>query len=179
MRFHCGEAEARRRAGAIRVLGLDVDGVLSDGRLYFSSAGEEIKAFHALDGHGVKMLLGAGLRVCILTSRSSPILQRRCADLGITDLYQGVEDKLASGRDFLAGAGLAMEQFCFVGDDLMDLPLLLAAGLSCSVPNAHEDVRDRVHLLASKPGGRGAVREITDFLLRSRGLYEQVAFPQN
>ena len=177
MKFNCDEAEARRRAASIRALGLDVDGVLSDGRLYFSSAGEEMKAFHALDGHGLKMLMQAGLEVAIITSRSSPILARRCKDLGIAHLYQGAEDKLAALTDFLAVAGLEAGHFCFVGDDLMDLPVLQAAGLACSVPGGHEDVRSRVHIVTSAPGGKGAVREITDFLLRCQHAYEQFLPP--
>lgn len=174
MKFHCGEAEARTRAGRVRALGLDVDGVLSDGRLYFSSAGEEMKVFHAHDGHGLKMLLEAGIEVFIITSRASPILERRCKDLGIRHLYQGARDKLAAFEDFLAREGLAGGQCCFVGDDLIDLPVLLAAGLACSVPNGHEDVRGHCHLVASLPGGHGAVREISDFLLRGQGLYPQL-----
>ena len=177
MQFNCGEAEARRRATAIRALGLDVDGVLSDGRLYFTSAGEEIKAFHALDGLGVKMLMRAGLQVAIITSRASPILERRCDDLGIVHLYQGVDNKLLALRDFLSIAGIAAEQFCFAGDDLMDLPVLQAAGLACSVPNGHEDVRGRAHIVTSLPGGSGAVREITDFLLRCQRSYDQFLPP--
>ena len=177
MHFNCGEAQARARAAAIDALGLDVDGVLSDGRLYFTSAGDEMKVFHALDGHGLKMLMQAGLQVAVITSRSSAILERRCADLGITHLYQGVDDKLAAFEDFLARAGIEANQFCFVGDDLMDLPVLQAAGLGCSVPNGHEDVRSRVHVVTSTPGGRGAVREITDFLLRCRQAYDQFLPP--
>ncbi len=178
MKFNCGEAEARRRAGAIRALALDVDGVLSDGRLYFTSSGEEMKAFHALDGHGLKMLMRAGLQVAVITSRDSPILKRRCADLGIARLYQGAEDKFAALADFLALAGLDAAQCCFVGDDLVDLPALRAAGLACSVPGGHEDVRRRAHMVTSAPGGKGAVREITDFLLRCRQLYDQFLPPE-
>ncbi len=173
MKFQCGEPEAGRRALPIRALGLDVDGVLSDGRLYFTSAGEEMKAFHAHDGHGLKMLRQAGMEVVIITSRASPILERRCADLGIHHLYQGAVDKLAAMGDFLQLAGLEAEQFGFVGDDLMDLPVLRAAGLACSVPNGHEDVRDQVHVVTSLPGGSGAVREITDFLLRCQSRYDE------
>ena len=172
MEFLCGEAAARKRARSIRALGLDVDGVLSDGRLYFTSAGEEMKAFHALDGHGLKMLRQAGIEVVIITSRASPILERRCADLGIRHLYQDVGDKLAASRDFLRLAGLEAGQFCFAGDDLVDLPVLRAAGLACSVPNGHADVRCRAQIVTSLPGGHGAVREITDFLLRSQGRYD-------
>lgn len=177
MKFNCSEAEARKRAASIRALGLDVDGVLSDGRLYFTSAGEETKAFHALDGHGLKMLMQAGLQVAIITSRSSPILERRSKDLGITHLYQGAEDKLAALAEFLAAAGLETDHFCFVGDDLMDLPVLQAAGLACSVPGGHEDVRSRVHIVTSAPGGKGAVREITDFLLRCQNAYDRFLPP--
>ncbi len=161
----------------MRALGLDVDGVLSDGRLYFSSAGEEIKAFHAHDGHGLKMLLEAGIEVVIITSRASPILERRCGDLGIRHLRQGAGDKLAVAREFLARGGFAAEQFCFAGDDLIDLPVLLAAGLAVAVPNGHQDVRGRCHLVTSLPGGHGAVREISDFLLRCQGLYPR--FPSS
>ncbi len=177
MNFNCTESEARKRASAIRALGLDVDGVLSDGRLYFTSGGEEVKAFHALDGHGLKMLMQAGLQVAIITSRDSSILARRCKDLGITHLYQGVEDKLAALENFLALTGIDAGQFGFVGDDLMDLPVLQAAGLACSVPGGHEDVRSRVHIVTSAPGGRGAVREITDFLLRCQQAYNQFLPP--
>lgn len=177
MKFNCGEAEAYKRAASIRALGLDVDGVLSDGRLYFTSAGEEMKAFHALDGHGLKMLMQAGLQVAIITSRSSAILERRSKDLGISHLYQGAEDKLAALADFLAVAGLETDHFCFVGDDLMDLPVLQTAGLACSVPGGHEDVRSRVHIVTSAPGGKGAVREITDFLLRCQNAYDQFLPP--
>ncbi len=174
MKFHCGETEARRRAQSIRALGLDVDGVLSDGRLYFTSAGEEMKAFHAHDGHGLKMLRQTGVEVAIITSRASPILERRCADLGVRHLYQGAVDKLAAMGDFLQLAGLQASQFAFVGDDLMDLPVLREAGLACSVPNGHEDVRSRVHMVTSLPGGSGAVREITDFLLRCQGRCDEL-----
>ena len=177
MKFNISEAKARERAASIRALGLDVDGVLSDGRLYFSSAGQEMKAFHALDGHGLKMLMQAGLEVAIITSRSSPILERRCKDLGISHLYQGAEDKFAALADFLAAVGLETGSFCFVGDDLMDLPVLRAAGLACSVPGGHEDVRSRVHIVTSTPGGMGAVREITDFLLRCQQAYERFLPP--
>lgn len=177
MKFSCGEAEARKRAASIRALGLDVDGVLSDGRLYFTSAGEEMKAFHALDGHGLKMLMQAGLQVAIITSRSSPILERRSKDLGIIHLYQGAEDKLAALAEFLAVTGLEKNHFCFVGDDLMDLPVLQTAGLACSVPGGHEDVRSRAHIVTSAPGGKGAVREITDFLLRCQNAYDRFLPP--
>lgn len=177
MKFNCGEAEARKRAASIRALGLDVDGVLSDGRLYFTSAGEEMKAFHALDGHGLKMLMQAGLQVAIITSRSSPILERRSKDLGIIHLYQGAEDKLAALAEFLAVTGLETDHFCFVGDDLMDLPVLQTAGLACSVPGGHEDVRSRAHIVTSAPGGKGAVREITDFLLRCQNAYDRFLPP--
>ena len=177
MEIICGEVEARQRAERIRALGLDVDGVLSDGRLYFTSAGEEMKAFHALDGHGIKMLMQAGLEVAIITSRASPILERRCADLGIKHLYQGAEDKLAAMEEFLAATGLSAEQVCFAGDDLMDLPVLQVAGLACTVPGGHEDVRGRVHIVTSAQGGSGAVREITDFLLRAQQRYDQFLPP--
>ena len=177
MEIICGKAEVLARAARIRALGLDVDGVLSDGRLYFTSTGEEMKAFHALDGHGIKMFMQAGLEVTIITSRASSILDRRCADLGIKHLYQGVEDKLAAMEEFLAATGLKADQFCFVGDDLMDLPVLQVAGLACTVPGGHEDVHNRAHLVTSVPGGSGAVREITDFLLRAQQRYDQFLPP--
>ena len=171
MKYRCGENEARERARRVRALGLDVDGVLSDGSLYFTSAGEEMKAFNALDGQGLKMLMQAGIEVVIITSRASPILARRSRDLGIRHLYQGAEDKLEALQDYLARSGFEAQQFAFVGDDLVDLPVLLAAGLACSPPNGHEEVRKRCHIVTSLPGGHGAVREITDFLLRCQGLY--------
>lgn len=159
-------------AKKISLLLLDVDGVLTDGRLYFSNSGEEIKAFHSLDGHGIKMLMRVGINVGIITGRNSALLEKRAADLGIELLYQGREDKLKALEEIMASTGLESGQICYVGDDLPDLPVLEAVGLGFSVPQGHPDITAVADAVTENPGGMGAVREITDFLLKSQNKYE-------
>ena len=158
-------------AKKISLLLLDVDGVLTDGRLYFSNSGEETKAFHCLDGHGIKMLMSVGIDVGIITGRSSALLQKRADDLGIELLYQGREDKLKALEEIMASTGLKSSQICYVGDDLPDLPVLEAVGLGFSVPQGHPDITAAADAVTENAGGRGAVREITDFLLKSQNKY--------
>jgi 3-deoxy-D-manno-octulosonate 8-phosphate phosphatase (KDO 8-P phosphatase) len=159
------------RAANIRLLLLDVDGVLTDGRLYFSNSGEEMKAFSTLDGHGIKMLQSIGVRVGIITGRTSTLVQKRCADLGITLLLQGREDKITALGEILDASGLNPEQVAFAGDDLPDLPVLQKVGLGFSVPGGHADVKAAAAAITLAAGGMGAVREITDFLIKAQGKY--------
>ena len=156
-------------ASKIRLLALDVDGILTDGRLYFSSNGEELKTFHSLDGHGIKMLQKRKIEVAIITGRTSTILEQRAAELDIVSVYQGVEDKLRSLNAILENQPYSIDQVAYAGDDLPDLIALQAVGLSFSVPNAHPTVKDAVDLITSLNGGSGAVREISDFILESQG----------
>ena len=156
-------------ASKIRLLALDVDGILTDGRLYFSSNGEELKTFHSLDGHGIKMLQKRKIEVAIITGRTSTILEQRAAELDIVSVYQGVEDKLRSLNAILENQSYSIDEVAYAGDDLPDLIALQAVGLSFSVPNAHPTVKDAVDLITSLNGGWGAVREISDFIIESQG----------
>ena len=160
-----------QQAAKIRLLLLDVDGVLTDGRLYFSESGEDIKAFSAMDGHGIRMLMQAGIAVGIVTGRKSKIVSRRAAELGITLLLQGQTDKLAGVKQLCQQADVPLEQTCYVGDDLPDIPAMHAVGLALSVPGAHHDVQGAAISITHALPGVGAVREITDFLLRAQGRY--------
>ncbi|MDG2338462.1 MAG: HAD hydrolase family protein [Gammaproteobacteria bacterium] len=169
MHFSTTEEQAIEAASKIKLLLLDVDGILSDGRLYFSNSGEEIKAFHSLDGHGIKMLMSTGVAVGIITGRTSAIVSRRAADLGIGILYQGREDKIDVLQEISKDQDIPLNAICYAGDDLPDLPVLRAVGLSFSVAGAHYAVKDAVNVVTARHGGEGAVREITDFILAAQG----------
>ncbi|MGI9251449.1 MAG: KdsC family phosphatase [Pseudohongiellaceae bacterium] len=173
MNYNEKPESVRQRASEIKLLLLDVDGVLTDGRLYFSDSGEEMKAFSALDGHGIRMLMAADIEVGIVTGRSSELVARRSAELGISLLLQDKQDKLAGTQKLCRRQGLALEQVCYAGDDLPDLPAMQAVGLALTVPGAHADIRSRAAAITEAAAGNGAVREITDFLLHARGLYPQ------
>lgn len=149
----------------------DVDGVLTDGRLYIGEGGESFKAFHALDGHGLKLLARAGITPIIITGRDSPAVRRRVADLGLADAHYGVADKLALADTLLAQRGLAWSQVAAMGDDWPDLPLLARAGLACAPPNAHAEVRALAHHVTDARGGEGAAREFCDLMLMASGRY--------
>jgi len=168
MIFSNNEEQAVESASKIKLLLLDVDGILTDGRLYFSNSGEESKAFHSLDGHGIKMLMRAGTPVGIITGRESKLVSKRAADLGIDILYQGREDKIDVLKEIITNNGIAAHAIAYAGDDLPDLPVLQAVGLSFSVPGAHPDVKAAVNAITTRSGGEGAVREITDFILASQ-----------
>lgn len=168
MQFNLNEDQARALASKIQLLLLDVDGILTDGKLYFSNSGEESKAFHSLDGHGIKMLMSAGVPVGIITGRDSNIVSKRAADLGIDILYQGREDKIVALKEVSEDRGIGLDNICYAGDDLPDLPALKSVGLSFSVPGAHEAVRQSVSAVTARAGGDGAVREMTDFILDSQ-----------
>ncbi len=168
MLFIDNEEQLIESASKIRLLLLDVDGILTDGKLYFSNSGEESKAFHSLDGHGIKMLMRAGVAVGIITGRKSTIVTNRASDLGIDILYQGREDKIDVLSEIIATTGITADAIAYAGDDLPDLPVLQAVGLSFSVPGAHPDLKGAVNAITTRPGGEGAVREITDFILSSQ-----------
>jgi 3-deoxy-D-manno-octulosonate 8-phosphate phosphatase (KDO 8-P phosphatase) len=168
MIFSNSEEQAIESASKIRLLLLDVDGILTDGRLYFSNSGEESKAFHSLDGHGIKMLMHAGIPVGIITGRKSNIITKRAADLGIDILYQGREDKIDVLKEIIANKEIEAHAIAYAGDDLPDLPVLQAVGLSFSVPGAHPDVKEAVNAITTRSGGEGAVREITDFIINAQ-----------
>jgi 3-deoxy-D-manno-octulosonate 8-phosphate phosphatase (KDO 8-P phosphatase) len=171
MIFSNSEEQAIESASKVRLLLLDVDGILTDGRLYFSNSGEESKAFHSLDGHGIKMLMLAGIPVGFITGRESNIVTKRAADLGIDILYQGREDKIDVLKEIITNKGIEAQAIAYAGDDLPDLPVLQAVGLSFSVPGAHPDVKGAVNAITTRCGGEGAVREITDFILNAQASH--------
>lgn len=156
---------ASARAAKIRLMGFDVDGVMTDGSLYFTPNGDEIKVFSSLDGHGLKMLQSAGIEVAIISGRRSRALELRAANLGISDLHMGVEDKLGCLHDLLARRQLSAAEAGYMGDDVVDLPILRACGFSAAPADAHDFVKQHVGYVARKAGGRGAVREVCDYLL--------------
>ncbi|CAI06836.1 conserved hypothetical protein,predicted phosphatase [Aromatoleum aromaticum EbN1] len=163
---------AHENASRIRLMGFDVDGVMTDGSLYFTPNGEELKVFSSLDGHGLKMLQSAGVEVAIISGRSSRALELRAANLGIGELHMGVEDKRACLDALLARRSLPASEAGYMGDDVVDLPILRACGFSATPSDGHEFVRRHVGYVASKPGGRGAVREVCDYLLAAQGRLE-------
>ncbi|RTL55868.1 MAG: phenylphosphate carboxylase subunit delta [Rhodocyclaceae bacterium] len=159
---------ALAKAAPIVLMGFDVDGVLTDGTLYFTSQGDEMKAFSSLDGHGIKMLGEAGIKLAIITGRKSKAVELRAANLGIDILLQGVENKREAMAALLAQHGLDFSQAGYMGDDVVDLPVLQACGFSASVADGHPLVQERVAYVASKGGGKGAVREVCELILRAQ-----------
>lgn len=158
------------RAAKIRLLALDVDGILTDGRLYFDNTGNEMKAFSTRDGLGMRLLADQGIDLALITARSSEIVKTRAANLGITRIYQGSAHKLDAFHDLLSATGLDAEQVCYAGDDWLDLPILDRAGLSVTVADGDPVVKQRVHWVTTRPGGHGAVREICDLILAAQEL---------
>jgi len=164
-------------AAKIRLMGFDVDGVMTDGRLYFGPEGDFCKAFFSRDGLGLKLLAKAGVRLAIITGRDSPIVTKRAANLGIDLVLQGIEDKRTAMAGLLAAAGLDFDQAGYMGDDLIDLPLLKACGFSATVPDGHELVRRHVCHVTRAPAGAGAVREVCELILRAQGSWDRVMAP--
>lgn len=167
--------EAAEKAARLRLLLLDVDGVLTDGGIVYDAEGREIKRFHVRDGHGIVMLRRAGVEVGIITGRTSPVVPVRARELGIALVRQGAVDKVAAWREILAERRLLPEETGYVGDDIVDVPLLREVGFAAAVADAEEYVLSAVDYVASRPGGRGAVREIIEFVLRASGAWETVA----
>lgn len=161
-------ARPARPPRSVRLLVLDVDGVLTDGRLYYGARGEVLKVFHVLDGHGIREAQRAGIAVAVISGRDTPAVRRRCRDLGIRHLFQGVEDKLAVLTRLCARLGVALRECAVVGDDTPDVPVMRAAGLAFAVPGAHATARRAAHRVTRARGGHGAVREVCDLLLAAR-----------
>lgn len=168
---------AQERAANIRLMGFDVDGVMTDGRLYFGPTGDSCKAFFSRDGLGLKLLAKSGITLAIITGRDSPIVTTRAANLGISLVLQGVEDKRAAMAQLLADAGLDFSQAGYMGDDLIDLPLLRACGFSATVPDCHPLLRQHVNHVARSPAGAGAVREVCELILHAQGSWDRVMQP--
>ena len=164
--------DAATRASQLRIMLFDVDGVLTDGTLLYGEDGEKLKAFNTLDGHGLKMLAEVGIRTGIITGRRSRALALRCADLGINILHQGVADKAAVFASVLTECGLRADQAGYMGDDVVDLPVMVRCAFAAAVPAAPVDVRSRAHYVTQAGGGQGAAREVCDFILRAQGKFD-------
>ena len=158
----------------IKLLLLDVDGVMTDGRIIYLNDGGEAKAFDVKDGHGLKLIQRAGIQVGIITGRQSDIVARRAAELGIGLVYQGAKDKMQPFMEILEKLGLEPSEVAYVGDDLVDLPVMRLVGFSATVADASDDIKPYVDLVTSRPGGRGALREVCDFLLKQSSLWTSV-----
>lgn len=155
-------------AARVRLLVLDVDGVLTDGRLYYGARGEALKVFHVRDGLGLKLLAAAGITVAVISGRRSGMTARRCRELGVRHLLQGVEDKLVAFHRLRGRLGMSSSACACIGDDLPDVPLMREVGLSFAVADAHPQAHGAAHVITQLAGGRGAVREVCDYLLEAR-----------
>ena len=164
----------RERLKNIELLLLDVDGVLTDGGIIYTDSGEQIKVFNSRDGLGIRLLQDAGVQVGIVTGRASQVLRHRCENLGIDLLFDGIADKSSVLKEICDRTGIEPANIAFVGDDLVDLPLFSCVGVSIAVADAHEVVREKVDWVTAAAGGSGAVREICDEILKSKGLFDQI-----
>ncbi|MGX5220732.1 MULTISPECIES: KdsC family phosphatase [Pseudomonas] len=164
--------EFKERARAIKLAIFDVDGVLTDGKLYFLVDGSEFKTFNTLDGHGIKMLINSGVRTAIISGRKTPVVERRAQNLGIQHLYQGREDKIAVLDELLGELGLDYEQVAYLGDDLPDLPVIRRVGLGVAVANADSFVRQHAFAVTQARGGEGAAREFCESIMLAQGTLE-------
>jgi len=167
---HAGDTIERARA--VRLALFDVDGVLTDGRLYYGPGGESLKVFHTLDGHGLKMLAATGVATGLLSGRRSEAAAARARELGLPHVMLGVEDKLARFEALLGSLGLAASQCAFVGDDLPDVEVMRRCGFAVAVANAVDEVKSCAHLVTRARGGRGAVREFCEFVMRAQGTFD-------
>ncbi|HET9864480.1 MAG TPA: HAD-IIIA family hydrolase [Steroidobacteraceae bacterium] len=154
----------------VRLLVLDVDGVLTDGRLHYGARGEALKVFHVRDGLGIKDVAAAGITVAIISGRKSAAVARRARELGIRHVTQGASDKLVALNRLARSRSVTLEQCACVGDDTPDVPILQAAGVAIAVADAHPDARAAADLVTSRAGGQGAVREVCDWLLTAHGV---------
>jgi 3-deoxy-D-manno-octulosonate 8-phosphate phosphatase (KDO 8-P phosphatase) len=166
--------DALARARRVRLVIFDVDGVLTDGKLWYGPGGEELKAFHAFDGHGVKLLRMADLDTAIISGRDSPAVAERAKELGIEHVVQGADDKREAFERMLKRLKVQRRAAAYMGDDVVDLPVLTRCGFACAPHEAPEDVRRRVHYIASADAGHGAAREVCEFILEAQGKLGRV-----
>jgi 3-deoxy-D-manno-octulosonate 8-phosphate phosphatase (KDO 8-P phosphatase) len=171
------EQKAEQKAAQVRLMIFDVDGVLTDGRMHYTSEGEFIKSFFVHDGLGIQLLQKMGIATAIISARLTPIVNKRAADLGITHVYQGNHDKRITFAQLLADTGVMAQECGFMGDDIVDLPLFAKVGFAVSVPNAHPEASTRADYITKASGGLGAVREICDFILRAQNKYDAALAP--
>ena len=162
----------QQRAAKVRLVAFDVDGVLTDGSLFLGDDGQEYKAFNSKDGHGMKMLQESGIKIAIITGRTSNVVTKRMESLGVEHVYQGRQHKLPALEELLNALHLEPAQVAYVGDDVVDLPILNRVGLAIAVADSHPLVLERVHWTTSLPGGRGAAREVCELIMASQGTLE-------
>lgn len=160
------------RAKQIKLIIFDVDGVLTDGGLYFSDDGQEMKVFNSRDGHGMKMLMQSGVEIGIITGRTSKVVSHRMDNLGITHIYQGQHEKLPAFLELIDTLGVTAEQVAYVGDDVVDLPVMTKVGLAVAVQDAHDWVKKHAHWQTPSCGGRGAARDICELIMDAQGNLE-------
>lgn len=168
------DQELLERAKDIRLLILDVDGVLTDGSIILDNNGNELKSFHVRDGHGIKMLQKVGIEIAIITGRRADVVERRASELGIQHVYQGALNKAAAYADLQEKTGIPASAIACVGDDIVDIPLLRRAALSVAVADATEETRAAAAYVTKARGGRGAVREVCDLILKATGKWDQL-----
>lgn len=161
-----------QRAAEIRLVVFDVDGVLTDGSLFFGDDGQEYKAFHSRDGHGMKMLQVTGVDIAIITGRTSAVVEHRMENLGVRHVFQGKPDKLPTYERLCSELRLPPEQTAYVGDDVVDLPIMRRVGLAIAVQDAHHLVRQHAHWQTPSPGGRGAARDVCELIMEAQGTLE-------
>jgi 3-deoxy-D-manno-octulosonate 8-phosphate phosphatase (KDO 8-P phosphatase) len=166
--------KAVEKAKKLKLLILDVDGVLTDGKLFFDNEGNEYKSFHARDGHGIKLLRQTGVEVAVISGRKSNSVALRMKNLGIEYVYQGHENKQTAFNEILEKIGITPEQAAHVGDDLLDLPIMTRVGFSIAVSDANFAVKQRADWCTTLPGGHGAVREVCDFIMQAQGHFDEI-----
>jgi 3-deoxy-D-manno-octulosonate 8-phosphate phosphatase (KDO 8-P phosphatase) len=162
----------QQQAQLIRLVIFDVDGVLTDGRLYFGDDGQEYKAFYSKDGLGMKMLMKSGVEIGIITARSAPLVAHRMENLGIQHLYQGQGDKIPAFEEMVERLGITPQQVAYVGDDLIDLPVMNRVGLAIAVADAHHEVIRRAHWTTPHGGGLGGARDVCDLIMQAQGTLQ-------
>ncbi len=165
---------AREKAKRVRLLILDVDGVLTDGQIVIDDRGVELKSFNARDGHGLKLLMRADIQVALLSGRESEATRRRASDLGISKIYQNIHNKIEAYQEIMNENGLADHQVGYVGDDLVDLPVLRRVGFAAVVSDSIDEIKPFADYITQRDGGKGAVREIIEFILKSQGKWKEV-----
>jgi 3-deoxy-D-manno-octulosonate 8-phosphate phosphatase (KDO 8-P phosphatase) len=168
------EKDVLRRAARIKLLLMDCDGVLTDGRITLLGLSDEQKSFHTRDGHGLVLLHRAGLRSGIISGRTSVVVERRARELGITYLHQGTWDKIKEFEQVLAEAGVEETEVAYVGDDVVDIPLMLRAGLAVAVADAGAETQAAAHYVTKLPGGHGAIREVAELILKAQGRWAEL-----
>lgn len=166
-----------QRLQGIKLIAFDVDGIMTDGGLYLSDNGDEIKRFNSLDGHGLKMLKKSGVELAIITGRTSRLVEMRAKNLGITHLYQGIEDKWSAMQELLAKLKIKPEASAYMGDDVVDLPVMRRVGFAVTVPASPQIVRDHAHYLTQREGGYGAVRETCELIMSAQGTLDGQLLP--